>query len=287
MANSLAAHTRDFTLTYAVEPVFNNLIIFWKLPLCQEPSHGMKVPFCICKSPGFYLYGICAWILMLFEPCDVCTSVSHVFFHPPWKPHSSSSAAMKTPARIPLLSSPLTHLSTALQAATTHFSAVTARELKLWVCCHPQRAPRTYKRYRFFKQVSTSTNLTFNYSSLRDDTFVGKTCPSLPTPRWQRGKDSGTWRLGEATEKQWKSEEKRTLSLQDAHRIGCAFNTSFRLLPLFSCLLYRGGDCSHLSVKRFPLQLNKDPQPRRSSLFPSSSFPSKKREQNSAARGTL
>lgn len=105
MANSLAARTRDFTLTYAVEPVFNNLKIFWKLPLCQEPSHGMKVPFCICKSPGFYLYGICAWILMLFEPCDVCTSVSHVFFHPPWKPHSSSSAAMKTPARIPLLSS--------------------------------------------------------------------------------------------------------------------------------------------------------------------------------------
>lgn len=185
------------------------------------------------------------------------------------------------------LSSPLTHLSTALQAATTHFSAVRARELKLWVCCHPQRAPRTYKRYRFFKQVSTSTNLTFNYSSLRDDTFVGKTCPSLPTPRRQRGKDSGTWRLGEATEKQWKSEEKRTLPLQDAHRIGCTFNTSFLLSPLFSCLLYRGGDCSDLSVKRFPLQLNKDPQPRRSSLFPSSSFPPKKREQNSAARGTL
>lgn len=65
----LPAHTSDCTFIHAVEPVFYNLTVFWKLPLCQEPSHGIRAPFCICEGPAFCVFGIGAWILLRSKPC--------------------------------------------------------------------------------------------------------------------------------------------------------------------------------------------------------------------------
>lgn len=82
---------------------FNNLVMFCKLPLCQDCSHRTRASFCICKSLALCSYRSCAWILMLCKPryeTSVHLYCMYLFF-PSWKPHSGSSAGMKTPTWTP------------------------------------------------------------------------------------------------------------------------------------------------------------------------------------------
>lgn len=147
-------HTHHIAHSYTPwNQFFYNLTVFWKLPLCQEPSHGIGAPFCVCERPAFSLFGVLLGVYCVLSLAVKCLYICIArIFLTPWNPHLCSSAALRTPIRIPLLppqySSPSSHI----------FSV---KKLKLWTFGHQWLLKPAHNRDAF-KQVSTSINLTLD-----------------------------------------------------------------------------------------------------------------------------